>query len=63
MYYQFSTSKIKDYRLLAISTMNFDINDRVGFFVRVDMREQAIPIDDSLDYNYVEVSLGMEINL
>jgi hypothetical protein len=43
--------------------MNFDINDRVGFFVRVDMREQAIPIDDSLDYNYVEVSLGMEINL
>jgi hypothetical protein len=63
MYYQFSTSKIKDYRLLAISTMNFDINDRVGFFVRVDMREQAIPIDDSLDYNYVEVSLGMEMNL
>ena len=63
MYYQFNTSKMKDYRLLAISTMNFAINDRVGFFVRVDMREQAIPIDDSLDYNYAEVSLGMELNL
>ena len=43
--------------------MNFVINDRVGFFVRLDMREQAIPIDDSLDYNYAEVSLGMELNL
>ena len=63
MYYQFNTSKMKDYRLLAISTMDFAINDRVGFFVRFDMREQAIPIDDSLDYNYAEVSLGMELNL
>ena len=57
MYYQFNTSKMKDYRLLNISTMTFVINDRVGFFVRLDMREQAIPIDDSLDYNYAEVSL------
>ena len=63
MYYQFNISKMKDYRLLAISTVDFTINDRIGFFVRVDMREQAIPIDDSLDYNYAEVLLGMELNL
>ena len=63
MYYQFNTSKMKDYRLLAISTINFDISDRVGFFVRIDLREQAIPVDNSLDYNYAEVSLGMELNL
>jgi hypothetical protein len=63
MYYQFNTSKVKDYRLLAISTINFDISDRVGFFVRIDLREQAIPVDNSLDYNYAEVSLGMELNL
>ena len=63
MYYQFKTSKMKDYRLLAISTINFDISDRVGFFVRIDLREQAIPVDNSLDYNYAEVSLGMELNL
>ena len=23
-------------------------------FLRLDMREQAIPIDDSLDYNYAD---------
>ena len=63
MHYQFNTSKVKDYRLLAISTINFDISDRVGFFVRIDLREQAIPVDNSLDYNYAEVSLGMELNL
>lgn len=63
VYLQINTSDIKDYRLLNISTFTFNISQNVGFFLRLDLRDYAKPISDELDYNYTDLSIGVEINL
>ncbi len=62
-YYQFDVSNLKDYRILNISTLSFNITEEFGFFTRLDFRNHAIPIAKELDYNYAEFSVGFEINL